>query len=94
MGAFFGLTISELIKGGCFSFTFLIPYSKQDKIANSKIKQYLEPELPLLVNFSPDFDFTISQNGRIRFTFWMSDTTDPFIAMYDDTITVRPDNDI
>ncbi len=56
--------------------------------------EYLGPELPLLVSFSPDFDFTISQNGSIRFTFWMSDANNFFIAMYDDTITVIPDNDI
>ncbi len=55
---------------------------------------YLGPELPLLVDFSPNFDFTISQNGTVRFTFWMSDANEPFIAMYDDTIFVRPDNDI
>lgn len=61
---------------------------------NDPQPQYMEPEFPLLVNFSPDFDFTISQNGRVRFTFWMSDATDPFIATYDDTITVRPDNDV
>lgn len=61
---------------------------------NDPHPEYLEPGLPLLVNFSPNFDFTISQNGRLRFTFWMSDANEPFIAMYDDTIIVRPDNDI
>ena len=58
--------------------------------------EYLGPGLPLRIPFSPDFDFTLRSNGRVRFTFWMSDPGSPaaFYAFYDDTITVLPENEI
>ncbi|HMK50059.1 MAG TPA: hypothetical protein VK435_08400 [Thermodesulfovibrionales bacterium] len=61
----------------------------------SRPARYLGAEMPLLVNFSPDFNFLLTENGRLRMTFWMSDQRgSDFYAMYDDTVTVRPDNTI
>jgi len=45
-------------------------------------------------NWEHIFNFSISQNERVRFTSRMYDAADPFIATHDDTITVRPDNDV
>jgi hypothetical protein len=57
--------------------------------------RYLGAEMPLLVNFDPDFNFTLSENGRLRLTFWLSEQRGAdFYAMYDDTVSVRPDNSI
>jgi hypothetical protein len=54
--------------------------------------RYMEPGLPLLISFDPDFDFTVSDNGRLRFTFWLGGAD--FWGVYEDTVYVRPDNDI
>lgn len=56
---------------------------------------YIAPDLPLILSFSPDFDFTLTENGRLRTTLWMNDTTTQnFCGMYEDAVIVRPDNSI
>ena len=60
-------------------------------VHNDSNPEYMEAGLPLLLSFSPDFDFTIRRNGRLRFTLWQGID---LCALYDDTIRVKPQNDI
>ncbi|HEX9803803.1 MAG TPA: DUF4157 domain-containing protein [Gammaproteobacteria bacterium] len=57
--------------------------------------RYMGPGLPLLLPFDPAFDFTLTENGDLRFVFYMDyGAQSLFLAMYDDTIEVRPQNAI
>ena len=54
--------------------------------------EYLGPGLPMVIPFSPDFSFTLTRNGRLRFSLWMG--RENFYGGYDDTVYVRPENDV
>jgi hypothetical protein len=57
--------------------------------------RYMGPGLPLLLPFDPAFDFTLIENGHLRFVFYMDYGAQAlFLATYDDAIEVRPQNDI
>jgi hypothetical protein len=57
--------------------------------------RYLQPGLPLLVSFSPDFSFTLTENGRLRFSLYLQEhSAQDLRALYEDTVRVMPDNDI
>ena len=57
--------------------------------------RYMGPGLPLLLPFDPAFDFTLTENGALRFVFWMDyGAQGLFLATYEDAIEVRPRNDI
>ncbi len=55
--------------------------------------QYSGPNQPLKISFDPAFDFNIRKNGQLRFTFWLEDARAHY-AIYDDRVTVQPDNDL
>lgn len=61
-------------------------------VHNDPKPEYMEPGLPLLISFLPDFDFTETKNGKLRFTFWLGGID--FYALYDDTVYVNPNSGI